>query len=231
MQTASFRLLAYAAVYEWYMCILWTVQVYLDQIAVCSHLTPVGPCPDQGCQSFRGACFRPKPFTSWHCLSTGCDTMHEGLVRTNLTIWIEYPNLATPTLKFCWNMEYDGDGLILFSGKPQVINSFPHRPEPIICSFPSVWELLLADSADSGSPSGAFSFWSLWPFSADAYLGHLPPPLFKEHLIIFLGFWVSAGSIFLRYVCNLGNVDIPVLKIPRTYIITLNKHLTSIFNG
>ena len=64
--------------------------------------------------------------------------MHEGLVRTNLTIWIEYPNLATPTLKFCWNMEYDGDGLILFSGKPQVINSFPHRPEPIIFSFPSV---------------------------------------------------------------------------------------------
>ena len=33
------------------------------------HLTG-GPCPDQGCQSFREACFTPEPFNSRHCLST-----------------------------------------------------------------------------------------------------------------------------------------------------------------
>ena len=56
MQTASFGLLACGAVFEFSM----------DRTSVCvcgpdsCHLTP-GPCPDQGCQSFRGACFSPKP--------------------------------------------------------------------------------------------------------------------------------------------------------------------------
>ena len=137
MQTASFRLLPYAAVYEWYMCILWTVQVYLDQIAVSSHLTPVGPCPDQGCQSFRGACFSPKPLPTdivrKHTV-TQCMYYDPDLIwpyGQNIVTWQHLYSFAKYT-DTCWTNDlviftwyhsqptpFDGDGLILFVGKPQ----------------------------------------------------------------------------------------------------------------
>ena len=53
---------------SWHVLLHRVNMVHRPRCSLC-HLTG-GPCPDQGCQSFREACFTLEPFNSRHCLST-----------------------------------------------------------------------------------------------------------------------------------------------------------------
>ena len=99
------------------------------------HLPP-GPCPDQGCQSFRGACFSPKPLPTdivrKHTV-TQCMYYDPDLIwpyGQNIVTWQHLYSFVKYT-DTCWTNDlviftyhsqptpFDGDGLILFVGKPQ----------------------------------------------------------------------------------------------------------------
>ena len=91
---------------SWHVLLHRVNMVHRTRCSLC-HLTG-GPCPDQGCQSFREACFTPEPFNSrqlfvnsavkqylgdhWPVTNTSQSTIKP--IKINQIIWMSWENFS-----------------------------------------------------------------------------------------------------------------------------------------